>query len=84
MQATKLMAVAVPVVRTHRMAGVINRVYAPTVMYHEPNMRELYRQAAVLQQRPKLIGTLPDCCFVPQHICATCAKRTARRSRWAG
>ena len=53
-----------------RMLGVIARVYAPTVMYHGPNMRELYGQAAVLAQTLKLIGTLPDCAFLPQHICS--------------
>lgn len=53
-----------------RMLGVIAQVYAPTVLYHGPNMRELYGQPAVLQQTLKLIGTLPDCAFVPQHICS--------------
>ena len=53
-----------------RMLGEISRVYAPTVMYHGPNMRELYGRAAVLQQTLKLIGTFPDCGFVPQHICS--------------
>lgn len=53
-----------------RMLGTIERVYAPTVMYHGPNMRELYGSAAVLQQTLRLIGTLPDCSFVPQHICS--------------
>ena len=53
-----------------RMLGVISRVYAPTVLYHGPNMRELYGSAAVLQATLKLIGTLPDCAFVPQHICS--------------
>ncbi len=54
-----------------RMLGTIQRVYAPTVMHHGPNMRELYGRASVLQQTLKLIGTLPDCSFVPQHICST-------------
>lgn len=53
-----------------RMLGVIERVYAPTAMYHGPNMRELYGSAAVLQQTLRLIGTLPDCAFMPQHICS--------------
>lgn len=53
-----------------RMLGVIAKVYAPTVMYHGPNMRELYGPAAVLAQTLKLIGTLPDCAFLPQHICS--------------
>lgn len=53
-----------------RMLGVISRVYAPTVLYHGPNMRELYGSAAVLQATLKLIGTLPDCAFTPQHVCS--------------
>jgi len=53
-----------------RMLGVISRVYSPTVLYHGPNMRELYGAAAVLQATLKLIGTFPDCAFVPQHICS--------------
>lgn len=54
-----------------RMLGVVRDVYAPTVLYHGPNMREMVGSAAVQQQMLKLIGTLPDCAFMPQHVCST-------------
>ena len=53
-----------------RMLGKIKDVYAPTVQYHGTNLRELYGQAAVLQQTLRLIGTMPDCSFMPLHICS--------------
>ena len=53
-----------------RMLGRMKDVYAPGVQYHGTNMRELYGQAAVLQQTLKLIGTMPDCSFLPLHICS--------------
>ena len=53
-----------------RMLGVIDRVYAPTVMYHGTNKRDLYGKAAVLNRTLQLIATMPDCAFVPQHICS--------------
>ena len=58
-------------VYNRRMLGKIKDVYAANVQYHGTNMRELYGRAAVLQQTLKLIGTLPDCAFIPQHICST-------------
>ena len=33
-------------------------------------MRELYGIAAVLQQTLRLVALMPDCSFVPQHICS--------------
>lgn len=53
-----------------RMFGRIRDVYAPTVQYHGPLMRELYGPAAVLHQHLALIGSLPDAAFMPQHICS--------------
>jgi predicted ester cyclase len=54
-----------------RMFGRIKDVYAPTVQYHGPLMAELYGVAAVMHQTLGLVGSLPDCSFVPQHICST-------------
>ncbi|QYK42680.1 MAG: ester cyclase [Paracoccaceae bacterium] len=54
-----------------RMFGRIKDVYAPTVQYHGPLMTELYGVAAVMHQTLGLVGSLPDCSFVPQHICST-------------
>ena len=53
-----------------RMLGRIKDVYAAGVQYHGTNMRELYGQAAVLQQTLRLIGTMPDCATRPLHICS--------------
>ena len=53
-----------------RMFGKIHEIYAPTVQWHGPIMRELYGIAAVLQQTMRLVALMPDCAFVPQHICS--------------
>ncbi len=54
-----------------KMFGMIESVYAPTVMYHGPLMKELYGVASVMHQVISLIGSLPDAVFQPQHICST-------------
>lgn len=53
-----------------RMFGKIAEIYAPTVQWHGPMLRELYGVAAVLQQTMRLVALIPDCAFVPQHICS--------------
>jgi len=53
---------------TKRMFGKIAEVYAPTVQYHGPMMRELYGVAAVIHQHLGLVGSLPDASFEPQYI----------------
>jgi predicted ester cyclase len=53
-----------------RMLGILKDVYAPNVHYHGTNMRELVGRAAVLQQVLRMIATMPDCIFMPQHICS--------------
>ena len=53
-----------------RMFGTIRDVYAPNAMWHGPLMKELYGRAAVLHQTLALVGTMPDCAYVPQHICS--------------
>lgn len=53
-----------------RMFGKINDVYAPTVQYHGPLMKELYGVAAVIHQHLGLIGSLPDAAYMPQYICS--------------
>jgi predicted ester cyclase len=53
-----------------RMFGRIRDIYATTVQWHGPMMRELYGPAAVLQQTMRLVALMPDCAFVPQHICS--------------
>ena len=53
-----------------RMLGTIRDVYASNAMWHGPMMRELYGPAAVLHQTLRLLGTMPDCAWMPQHICS--------------
>lgn len=53
-----------------RMFGKIKDVYAPTVQYHGPCMRELYGVAAVTHQHLGLVGSIPDAAFMPQHVCS--------------
>ena len=54
-----------------RMFGKIKDVYAPTVQFHGPLMKELYGVAAVMHQTIGLVGSFPDAAFAPQHICST-------------
>ena len=54
-----------------RMFGKIAEIYTPNCRWHGPLMRELCGPAAVLQQTLRLVGLMPDCAFVPQHICST-------------
>lgn len=67
-----------------RMLGCIQRIYAPQVQYHGTSMRELWGRAAVMQHTLKLIGTLPDAAFVPQHICSVPAEEGGEKValRW--
>lgn len=53
-----------------KMFGRIRQVYAPTVMYHGPLMKELYGTSAVTHQVIGLVGSLPDAKFAPQHVCS--------------
>ena len=52
------------------MFGRIRDVYARTCQWHGPLMKELYGPAAVLHQTLALVGSIPDCAFVPQHVCS--------------
>ncbi|WP_238366444.1 ester cyclase [Mesobacterium pallidum] len=54
-----------------KMFGRIRDVYAPTIMYHGPLMKELYGTASVTHQALGLIGAFPDAVYQPQHICST-------------
>lgn len=54
-----------------KMFGCYRDVYAPTVMWHGPLMKELYGVASVTHQALSLIGTFPDAIYAPQHICST-------------
>lgn len=54
-----------------KMFGRIRDVYAPTVMYHGPLMKELYGTASVTHQTLGLVASIPDAVFGPQHICST-------------
>jgi len=67
-----------------RMFGKINEIYAPTVQWHGPLMRELYGIAAVLQQTMRLVALIPDGAFVPQHICSIESEEGGRKYavRW--
>ena len=53
-----------------RMFGRIRDIYAPTCQWHGPLMKEFYGPAAVLHQTLGLVGSFPDCSFVPQHVCS--------------
>jgi len=53
-----------------RMFGGIKRIYAMSVQWHGPLMKELYGPAAVLQQMLALVGSIPDCNWMPQHVCS--------------
>ena len=53
-----------------RMFGRVHDMYAPNVQWHGPLMKELYGRAAVLHQMLALVGSMPDCAWVPQHICS--------------
>lgn len=67
-----------------RMFGKIHEIYAPTVQWHGPLMRELYGVAAVLQQTMRLVALIPDGAFVPQHICSIESEEGGRKYavRW--
>ncbi len=54
-----------------RMFGKIKDVYAPTVQYHGPLMKELYGVAAVTHQHLGLIGSLPDAGYFIQNVAST-------------
>jgi predicted ester cyclase len=53
-----------------RMLGMVDRIYAANVLYHGTGKREMCGRAAVLQRTLRLIATMPDCAFIPQHICS--------------
>ncbi len=53
-----------------RMFGRIKEIYAPNVQWHGPLVKEVYGRAGVLHQALSLVGSIPDCAFVPQHICS--------------
>ena len=53
-----------------RMFGLIREIYAPNVQWHGPLMKELYGRAAVTHQALALVGAIPDCVYMPQHICS--------------
>ena len=57
-------------VLNRRMFGRIREMYAPNAQWHGPLMKELYGRAAILHQTLALVGVLPDCAWVPQHICS--------------
>lgn len=67
-----------------RLFGKIHEIYAPTCQWHGPLMRELYGVAAVLQQTMRLVALMPDCAFVPQHICSVDSEEGGRKYalRW--
>ncbi|MDQ2802310.1 MAG: ester cyclase [Pseudomonadota bacterium] len=67
-----------------RMLGTIKDVYAPNVQWHGPLMKELYGRAAVLHQTLALLGTVPDCAYVPQHICSVASEEGGEKVavRW--
>lgn len=67
-----------------RMLGAIDRNYAPNVLYHGTNNRDLYGRPAVLHRTMQLIATMPDCAFIPQHICSVASEEGGEKVavRW--
>jgi predicted ester cyclase len=67
-----------------RMFGTVRDIYAPNVQWHGPLMKELYGRAAVLHQVLALVGAIPDCCYVPQHICSVACEEGGEKIavRW--
>jgi len=67
-----------------RMLGTIDRVYAPTVLYHGTNKRDLTGRAAVLNRTLQLIATMPDCAYIPQHVCSVASEEGGEKIavRW--
>lgn len=67
-----------------RMFGKIKDVYAPTVQYHGPLMKELYGVAAVTHQHLGLVGSIPDAGYFVQHVCSTASEEggTKVAVRW--
>ncbi|WP_226782478.1 ester cyclase [Oceaniglobus trochenteri] len=57
-------------IHNRRMFGRIRDVYAPTVQYHGPLMKELYGHGAVTHQTVGLYASVPDGFYMPQHICS--------------
>ena len=53
-----------------RMFGRIRALYAPKCQWHGPLMKEVYGRAGVLHQVLSLVASIPDCIFIPQHICS--------------
>lgn len=67
-----------------RMFGRIRDMYAPNVQWHGPLMKELYGRQAVLHQALALVGLLPDCAWVPQHVCSVASEEGGEKValRW--
>jgi len=57
-------------IHNKRMFGKIKDVYAPTVQYHGPLMKELYGHAAVTHQSVGLYASISDGFYLPQHVCS--------------
>ena len=53
-----------------RMFGRVREMYAPNAQWHGPLMKELYGRAAITHQALALVAVLPDCAWVPQHVCS--------------
>ena len=53
-----------------KMFGRIREVYAPTVQWHGPLMKELFGTASVTHQSLGLCGAFPDARFEAQHVCS--------------
>jgi len=67
-----------------RMFGKIQEIYASNCQWHGPLMRDLTGIAAVMQQTMRLVALIPDCAFVPQHICSNASEEGGEKVaiRW--
>jgi predicted ester cyclase len=53
-----------------RMFGELRDVYAPTILWHGPGMRDLYGMGAVIHQAICLLAMIPDATWTAHHICS--------------
>ncbi|MDT7950455.1 MAG: ester cyclase [Acetobacteraceae bacterium] len=67
-----------------RMLGQIRTLYAANAQWHGPLMKELNGRAAITHQALALLGTLPDCAWVPQHVCSVASEQGGEKIaiRW--
>ena len=66
-----------------KMFGRIREVYAPTVQWHGPLMKELFGTASVTHQSLGLCGAFPDAHLQVQHVLLAALRRGRHQGRGA-